>query len=42
VIRSLIRSRLGLPGEAQMLLQLGRARNTLATARREPAELMEP
>ncbi len=42
VIRTLIRSRLGLPGEAQMLLQLGRARNTLATARREPAELMEP
>ncbi len=42
VIRSLIRSRLRLPGEAQMLLQLGRARTTLATARREPAELMEP
>jgi nitroreductase len=41
VIRDLIRTRLGLPGAPQMLLQLGRARTTLATARRPPAELME-
>jgi hypothetical protein len=41
-IRALIRTRLRLPGAPQMLLQLGRARTTLATARRPPAELMEP
>jgi hypothetical protein len=41
-IRDLIRARLVLPGAPQMLLQLGRARTTLATARRPPAELMEP
>ncbi len=41
-IRSLISARLSLPGAPQMLLQFGRARTTLATARREPAELMEP
>jgi len=41
-IRSLIRTRLGLPGAPQMLLQLGRARTTQATARRPPAELIEP
>jgi nitroreductase len=40
-IRDLIRTRLGLPGAPQMLLQLGRARTALATARRPPAELME-
>jgi hypothetical protein len=41
-IRDLIRTRLMLPGAPQMLLQLGRARTTQATARRPPAELMEP
>jgi Nitroreductase family len=41
-IRSLITVRLGLPGASQMLLQFGRARTTQATARREPAELMDP
>ncbi len=41
-IRDLIRSRLALPGAPQMLLQLGLARTTQATARRPPAELMEP
>ena len=41
-IRDLIRSRLGLPGAPQMLLQLGLAHTTQATARRPPAELMEP
>src|SRR5262249_34572771 len=41
-IRDLIRARLGLPGAPQLLLQLGRARTTQATARRPPAELMEP
>jgi hypothetical protein len=41
-IRALIRNRLRLPGAPQTLLQLGRARTTLATARRPPAELMEP
>jgi hypothetical protein len=41
-IRSLIRSRLSLPGPPQMLLQLGVARTTQATARRPPTELMEP
>ena len=41
-IRALIRERLNLPGAPQMLLQLGPARTTQATARRPPAELMEP
>ncbi len=41
-IRSLIRSRLALPGSPQMLLQLGLARTTQATARRPPDELIEP
>jgi len=41
-IRDLIRTRLALPGAPQMLLQLGRARTTQATARRPPPELMEP
>ena len=41
-IRDLIRVRLALPGAPQMLLQLGRARTTQATARRPPTDLMEP
>jgi nitroreductase len=41
-IRSLIRTRLALPGAPQMLLQLGPARPTQATARRPPAALIEP
>jgi hypothetical protein len=41
-IRALIRDRLNLPGTPQMLLQLGPARTTQATARRPPGELMEP
>jgi Nitroreductase family len=41
-IRALIRGRLALPGPPQMLLQLGLARTTQATARRPPAELIEP
>lgn len=41
-IRSEIRHRLKLPGTPQMLLQLGLARTTQATARRPPTELMEP
>jgi nitroreductase len=41
-IRDLIRARLMLPGAPQMLLQLGRARTTQATARRPAAELVEP
>ena len=41
-IRDLIRARLMLPGAPQMLLQVGRARTSQATARRPPAELMEP
>ena len=41
-IRDLIRTRLGLPGSPQMLLQLGKARTTQATARRPPTELIEP
>ena len=42
VIRSEIQARLALPGAPQMLLQLGLARTTQATARRPPVELMEP
>jgi hypothetical protein len=41
-IRDLIRDRLALPGVPQMLLQLGLAHTTPATARRPPAELIEP
>jgi Nitroreductase family len=41
-IRALIRDRLALPGAPQMLLQLGLARTSHATARRSSAELMEP
>ena len=41
-IRALIRDRLALPGSPQMLLQLGRAHTTHATARRPPADLTEP
>ncbi len=40
-IRALIRSRLALPGAPQMLLQLGLARTTQATARRPPGELTD-
>jgi hypothetical protein len=42
VIRALIKDRLALPGIPQMLLQLGRAHTTHATARRSPADLIEP
>jgi nitroreductase len=42
VIRALIRERLALPGAPQMLLQLGLARTTHATARRPPSNLLEP
>jgi hypothetical protein len=42
VIRELIRDRLALPGAPQMILQLGLARSTNATARRPPSELLEP
>jgi hypothetical protein len=41
-IRSEIRARLKLPGAPQMLLQLGVAGTTRATARRPPAELLDP
>jgi nitroreductase len=41
-IRALIRDRLSLPGAPQMLLQLGVAHTTHATARRPPDELVEP
>jgi nitroreductase len=41
-IRSLIRTRLALPGAPQLLLQLGVARTAQATARRPPADLIEP
>jgi Nitroreductase family len=41
-IRALIRRRLALPGAPQLLLQLGIAHTTLATARRPPADLIEP
>jgi hypothetical protein len=40
-IRDLIRDRLTLPGAPQMILQLGRARSALATARRPPADLID-
>jgi hypothetical protein len=41
-IRALMRTRLALPGAPQMLLQLGVAWTTRVTARRPPAELIEP
>ena len=41
-IRSLIKERLALPGAPQIVLQLGRAHTTRATARRPPADLTEP
>jgi hypothetical protein len=42
VTRALIKERLALPGSPQMLLQLGVARTAHATARRPPADLIEP
>jgi len=41
-IRALIRDRLTLPGSLQILLQLGLAHTTRATARRPPPDLTEP
>jgi nitroreductase len=41
-IRALIQDRLALPGAPQILLQLGLAQTAQSTARRPPAELMEP
>jgi hypothetical protein len=41
-IRALIRDRLALPGSPQMLLRLGLAHTTRATARRPPPDLTEP
>jgi nitroreductase len=41
-IRDLIKTRLALPGSPQMLLQLGVARTTQATARRPARELIDP
>ncbi len=41
-MRALIRTRLRLPGAPQMLLQLGRSRTALATARRPHGDLIEP
>jgi len=42
VTRALIKERLALPGAPQMLLQLGLAHTAHATARRPPADLIEP
>ncbi len=39
-VRAMIRSRLALPGEAQMLLQLGLSRSTRPTPRRPVTELL--
>jgi hypothetical protein len=39
-VRALIRSRLALPGDAQMLLQLGLSGITRPTPRRPPRELL--
>ena len=39
-VRALIRSRLALPGQAQMLMQLGRSCSTQPTARRPTSELL--
>jgi hypothetical protein len=41
VIRDLIRTRLALPGAPQMVLQLGRAFSSLATARRPVPEFLD-
>ena len=41
-VRALIRDELTLPGWPQMLLQLGVARTAHSTARRPPAELIDP
>ena len=41
-VRSIIRRRLGLAGNPQVILQLGVARSTAATARRSPANLIDP
>lgn len=41
-MRALIRQRLGLPGVPQMLMQLSPTDSTRATARRPPADLIEP
>jgi nitroreductase len=41
-IRELIRDRLALPGAPQIILQLGPADTTRATARRPPSDLIEP
>ena len=41
-IRELIKDRLALPGAPQLILQFGRAQTTSVTARRPPAELLEP
>ena len=41
-VRLLIRDRLSLPGAPQMIMQLGLARSTSPTARRSPADLIEP
>jgi hypothetical protein len=41
VTRLLMRTQLGLPGYPQLVLQLGRARTTAATARRGPDELTD-
>lgn len=40
--RTLIKTSLALPGSPQVLLQLGVARATQATARRPAAELLDP
>jgi hypothetical protein len=42
VIRALIKERLALPGAPQMVLQLGLAHTAHSTARRPPADLIEP
>jgi hypothetical protein len=41
-VRALIRNQLTLPGWPQMLLQLGLSRTSHSTARRPPAELIDP
>jgi hypothetical protein len=39
-VRALIRTRLGLPGAPQLLLEFGLARTAMPTARRPAAELL--
>ena len=41
LIRTLIQDRLGLPGTPQMLMQLGVAHTTRATARRPPEDVID-